>query len=107
MKGIVSGFLNSDYYSPDVVLQVSQAHIGELKSSLGIVRLCFKMTNNRIDVAEAVALKLMKQPILDYELFQLTTARMIIACYKNDKNAFLLALKAWLNGRKKNTSELG
>jgi hypothetical protein len=107
VKDTISRFLNSDHYSPDVVKQVSETGIAELKSSLGIVRLCFEMTNNRIDIAEAVAQRLMKQQYLGYELFQLTTARMIIACYKNDKNAFLLALKAWLNGRKKNTSELG
>jgi hypothetical protein len=101
VKDTISRFLNSDHYSPDVVKQVSETGIAELKSSLGIVRLCFEMTNNRIDIAEAVAQRLMKQQYLGYELFQLTTARMIIACYKNDKNAFLLVLKAWLNGRKK------
>jgi hypothetical protein len=101
MKGIVSRFLNSDHYSSDVVKQVSETRIAELKSSLGIVRLCFELTNNRIDIAEAVAQHLMKQQFLGYELFQMTTARMIIACYKNDKIAFLLALEAWLKGRKR------
>jgi hypothetical protein len=101
VKDTISRFLNSDHYSPDVVKQVSETRIAELKSSLGIVRLCFEMTNNRIDIAEAVAQHLMKQQFLGYELFQLTTARLIIAYYKNDEIAFMLALEAWLKERKK------
>jgi hypothetical protein len=101
VKDTISRFLNSDHYSSDVVKQVSETRITELKSSLGIVRLCFEMTNNRINTAEAVAQRLMKQQFLGYELFQLTTARMIIAYCKNDKAAFTLALEAWLKSRKK------
>jgi hypothetical protein len=75
--------------------------ISKLTTSFGIVRLCVELRNNHMAAVEAVINHLMKQRPLGYELFQLTTARLILARCKNDRDAFMLALETWLKGLKK------
>jgi hypothetical protein len=99
MNDTINKFLNPDSYHPEVVARACRHEIDELTSSLRILRLCFEVRKGDLNTATSVVNHLMKQPPLGYELFQLTTARMIIARTKNDKAAFMLALEAWLQGR--------
>jgi hypothetical protein len=101
MQDIIGRFLNPDSYSAQVVEEVRQVETAKLTTSWGIVRLCFELRNNDVRAAEVIINQLMKEPPFGYELFQLTTARMIIARQKNDNAAFVLALDAWLKGRRK------
>jgi hypothetical protein len=99
MHSTLDRFLNPDSYHPEAVARVCQSEVNELATSLSIVRLCVELRKSDMDTATTVVNHLMKQPPLGYELFQLTTARMIIARTKNDKAAFIHALDAWLKGR--------
>jgi hypothetical protein len=99
MNDTINKFLNPDSYHPEVVARACQSKIDALTSNLRIVRLCFEVRKGEINTATSVVNHLMKQPPISYELFQLTTSRMIIAYNKNDKVAFMSALDAWLKGR--------
>jgi hypothetical protein len=100
MQDVINKFLNPDSYSAEVVAGVSQTEIAKLTTSWAIVRLCVEFANNDMRAAEVAVNQLMKQPLLGYERFQLTTARLIIARHNNDKAAFMLALEEWLEGRR-------
>jgi hypothetical protein len=99
MIDTINRFLNPDSFHPEAVERACQTEIAKLAAGLSIVRLCVELRNGDMATAALVVNHLMKQQPLGYELFQLTTARMIIERTKNDKVAFMLALDAWLKGR--------
>jgi hypothetical protein len=99
MKSLLDRFFNPSSYHSDAVSSAAHGELDEISNSFLIIRLCLALSKKTLGDADLVVTRLLLNQPVGYELFQLTTARMIIARNKNDKAAFMQALDAWLKGR--------
>jgi hypothetical protein len=96
---MIDRFLNPDAYHSDAVASASSGDIVTLSPDFLIIRLCVELRKNNISAIQVILQRMRKLKYVGYQLFQVTTARMIIAFRQHNKAAFMLALEAWLDGR--------
>jgi hypothetical protein len=99
MNALLDRFLNPDFYHPEALAIAAHGEIGKLSTSLLIVRLCLELRKPTTSHAEQVVRCLSAMQPVGYELFQFTTAQMIMTRRQNDKIGFMRALDGWLEGR--------
>jgi hypothetical protein len=99
MNPLIDRFLNPDNYHAVAMSNAARGDIDDVNSGLLILRLCLELRKASTDGAERVVERILSSQPRGYELFQVTTAQMVIARFKNDKSGFTIALDAWLNGR--------
>jgi hypothetical protein len=93
-------YINPDAYHPEVVAKAAAGEIAALRPDFLILRLGITLRDGNLDDADVAVARLESQGLVGYELFQLTTARMVLAFRRADQAAFQQALIAWLHGRR-------
>jgi hypothetical protein len=88
-------------YHPDAVANAAQGSLADLDISLLLIRLGIALYKEDHGTAHAVLSRLETENLEGYPLWQKTTASLILALQSHDEHAILMALDAWLVGRKR------
>jgi hypothetical protein len=86
-------------YHPDAVAAAQAGEIDTLDVSLSLLRLCIELHKNDQAAALSVVLRLNREPLGGYQLWQKLTAALILALESLCEPEIKKALTAWLDGR--------
>jgi hypothetical protein len=100
MEVLLNANFNPEHYLPDVIAKARATSIDELDPSLLIVRMIIELNAKNLSGLEPAIAKILLNPPSGYEMYQVMTARMIVAYWKGDKAEFLRLTDLWLDGRR-------
>ena len=101
MKTSLDRFIDPANYHPDAVADAGRGEMADIPSSLLLIRLGIELHREDHAAANAAVERLEADNRGGYELFQLLTAKIVLALWSADETAILLALKSWLDARKR------
>jgi hypothetical protein len=102
MHALLLRYFNPDFLDVDLKIEAGSAELGSLDARLLSVRLQLELRRRDFGAALSVLRTLESMPLGVDRLFEVATARLVIAQMQNDKHAFMIALDAWLAERAKN-----
>jgi hypothetical protein len=83
---------------PEVINKVRAASVDELEGNLLIIRMLIELRAKNIGALQSLFDKILLDPPRGYEMYQVMTARLIVAYWNNDKAEFLRLADLWLDG---------
>ncbi len=99
MSASILRFIDPANYHPDAVADASRGEVADVARGLLLIRLGYELHRGNDANANAAVKRLEADNRHGYELFQLLTAKIILALWSKDETAIHAALDAWLNAR--------
>ncbi len=93
-------FIDLANYHPDAVAEAGKGAVADTESGLLIIRLGMELHRKNRPAAEQAIARLEDENRQGYELFQLLTAKIILALWAKDDSEIVTALDAWLEARR-------
>jgi hypothetical protein len=100
MEALLDAHFNPGHYLPEAVANARGASLDQLEGSLLIIRMIIELRAKNLSALEPVIAKIVLNPPGGRELYQVMTARLIVAWWKSDKTEFLRLAGLWLDGRR-------
>jgi hypothetical protein len=100
MEKLLDANFNPEHYLPEVVAKARTTPVDQLDANLLIIRMIIELRAKNLDRLEDVIARILLDPPSGYMMFQVITARMILAYWKNSKAEFLQVGEFWLEGRR-------
>jgi hypothetical protein len=100
MEDLLDANFNPEHYHPEAVERVRASDLGLLDTSALVLRMIIELRAHDLAALQTTIAKIVLNRPAGYEMYQLITARMIIAYWKNDKAEFTRLTDLWLDGRR-------
>jgi hypothetical protein len=100
MEELLNANFNPEHYLPEVIAKARLISLDQLEGNLLIIRMIIELRAKNLSALEPVITKILLDPPSGYQMYQVMTARMIVAHWKNDKAEFLRLTDLWLDGRR-------
>jgi hypothetical protein len=99
MTTTLNRYIDPANYHPDAVLNAAKSNVADVDPGLLIIRLGIELHSGNRAGANAAIKRLEADGRQGHELFQLMTAKLILALWTNDETGIMEALNAWLDAR--------
>jgi hypothetical protein len=100
MEELLNANFNPEHYLPEVIAKAGANAVDQLAEDFLAIRMIIELRAKNLSALEAVIAKILQDPPSGYKMYQVMTARMILAYWKNDKAEFLRLTELWLDGRR-------
>jgi hypothetical protein len=100
MEKLLNANFNPEHYLPEVTAKARAHSIDQLDGNLLFIRMIIELRAKNLVSLEKVIARILLDPPSGYEMYQVMTARMIVAYWKDDKAEFLQQTELWLDGRR-------